>query len=101
MPGGPVFLARAVPPHHTPGEGAAAQVLFLIDALSIENVHLIQHDLCAFYLQVVGATPENLRDRQIEDLRLGADRLAEARPHVSIHRWIAGVEADGVVFDAV
>ncbi len=101
VPGGPVFLARDAPPHHTTGAGAREQINFLIDALSIERVHLIQHDLCAFYLQVVGATPDNLRERQIEDLRVGAERLAAARPNVAIHRWIAGVEGAGVVFTAV
>jgi len=95
VPGGPAFLA--VDDGDWARRDHARDLLFILDALRIERAHLIQHDLCAYYQQVLGAEPADLGSRQRADLDLAEARLCEARPSVAVRRWRATVEAGAVV----
>jgi len=96
VPGGPAFLAADDADPWSEGP-RGRDLRFIIDALSIERVHLIQHDLCAYYEQGLGVAPAALADRQRADLALAGDRLAASWPSLQIHRWRATVEAGAVV----
>lgn len=98
VPGGPVALAGAAAPYYGEDDGAAAQFFFLIDALKLKRVHLIQHDRCAFYIQELGVSESKLRDQQIADLGRINSRIAEARPQLDIKNWVAEVRGDSVAF---
>ena len=101
IPGGPGLLN-----HRTSGYGDcdtfSRSAEFLIRAHHIATVVLLAHEKCGFYArQFPDLSPEQIRERQIFDLRLAMRELSETHPRLHVEAYLAVPTGDHVRFDRV
>jgi hypothetical protein len=94
VPGGPAHLTQ-------PASGIEDHARFLIEAHDIQHIVLIAHEDCGYYKHHFTGHPDEIRDRQIEDLKLAARRLREGNVGLHIEAYYAAIEEDRVRFDPV
>jgi hypothetical protein len=71
------------------GHSGERQLEFLARVHGLERVVLIAHAGCAFYLDWLRTRPEELEERQIEDLAKAATRLRLAHPALTVETYLA------------
>jgi hypothetical protein len=68
---------------------------FLIRAHAIKKVVLLAHEGCGYYAsRYTGEPPERIGERQRNDLRAAAKRLAELHRGIAIGMYVARVRSD-------
>ena len=72
---------------------------FLVEAHELTKLVLIAHDGCAYYSQLLGLGPIDMRERQEADLKAVSDLVSAKHPHLDIHTSFAHVEGDRVTFE--
>lgn len=100
VPGGAACLAGHFASYREE-EAVIVQLRFLIEVHGLERVVLIAHEGCAFYLKQLGIHEIDLHQRQIDDLRKAATRVAALASNLLVECWLASVEHDRVVFNQV
>jgi carbonic anhydrase len=101
IPGGPGLLN-----HKTSGysdcDTFSRSAEFLIREHHITTVVLLAHDGCGFYgRKFPDLTPEQIRKRQHDDLRLAERELLETHPRLRVETFIAVPAGDHVRFDPI
>jgi len=101
LPGGPVGL-DAWASSFDNARVCEEALRFLIEHHGIRSVWLIAHSGCGFYRHKhPGSSDEELRERQLRDLRSGRERLLQMAPSVSVHLVYASVKGPTVEFSEV
>lgn len=100
VPGGPGALTveRECEPE---GMRVIDDVSMLCRVHEVDRVVLIQHDLCAYYLNCRGATEETLRGMQLEDMGYAVEIVRAATGIERVETYVARLVGRVVVFDAV
>jgi carbonic anhydrase len=101
IPGGPGLLN-----HKTSGysdcDTFSRSAEFLIREHHITTVVLLAHDACGFYgRKFPDLTSEQIRSRQLDDLRLAMRELLETHPRLRVEAFVAVPTGDHVRFDPV
>jgi hypothetical protein len=101
IPGGPGLLN-----HKTSGysdcDTFSRSAEFLIREHHITTVVLLAHDGCGFYgRKFPDLTPEQVRKRQHDDLRLAERELLETHPRLRVEAFVAVPSGEHVRFDPV
>ena len=101
IPGGPGLLN-----HKTSGysdcDTFSRSAEFLIREHTITTVVLLAHEGCGFYgRKFPDLTPDQIRTRQLDDLRLAERELLETHPRLRVEAFIAVPSGDHVRFDPV
>jgi Putative carbonic anhydrase len=101
MPGGPaLFNAWLAGMSHSVALAESSR--FLIESHGIRQVILIAHEGCGFYRkQYAGASGEQVRGHQEDDLRRAASVVRNAHPSVEVLLYRAQVEEGRVKFVAL
>lgn len=101
LPGGPGLLntwSAQVTDLDTVRRGSA----FLIEGHGLTDVVLLAHEGCGYYkARFSNRTPDEMRARQLHDLRVAADDLARRARGIIVHGYFARPDGKTVVFDAV
>jgi hypothetical protein len=84
VPGGPAWVAAREDGREV--SAAREQLTFLVNAHELERIILITHFGCAYYGHRLGWPPRDCLAQQIEDVRMGAERLRS---------WFRGLEVQG------
>ncbi|MCR4415604.1 MAG: hypothetical protein NUV77_24595 [Thermoguttaceae bacterium] len=74
---------------------------FLIAAHELRRIVLIAHSDCAYYTHWLGVSGPELEERQCDDLRSAAARIARVAPLLSIEGYFARRCGAGVRFERV
>ncbi len=100
VPGGPGALTveRESEPE---GMRVIDDVSMLCSVHEVDRVALIQHDLCAYYLNCRGATERTLRGMQLEDLATALEIVRAATGIERVEGYVARLVGRVVVFDEV
>ena len=101
IPGGPGLLN-----HKTSGysdcDTFSRSAEFLIREHHITTVVLLAHEGCGFYgRKFPDLTPEQIRKRQHDDLRLAEHELLETHPRLRVETFVAVPSGNHVRFDPV
>jgi hypothetical protein len=100
VPGGPACFSGALSVFWE-GHSGERQLEFLARVHGLERVVLIAHAGCAFYLDWLKTRPEELEERQIDDLLKAAARLRLAHPGLGIETYLARRGERAIRFDPV
>lgn len=98
LPGGPACLAgheQAV----LEEQAVLDELTFLVEAHELDRVVLIQHAGCAFYGARLGVGPDDLADRQREDLIKAAAAVRKAMPDVRVEGWMLVIKGEQISFE--
>jgi hypothetical protein len=100
LPGGPACFSGSL---HSFWEGQSAerQLDFLCRVHQLERLVLIQHAGCAFYLDWLKVKPQDLENRQLEDLAKAVARTRHKQPNLAVSAHLARRDGDKIWFDPV
>lgn len=101
VPGGAACLAS---PLATEGEmqGTCEQLAFLVEAHQLERVVLMVHENCAFYQGRMDASAEEIKQRQLEDVRQAAARVQAISADLIIDGFFVRTEGEhAIAFDRI
>jgi Putative carbonic anhydrase len=97
MPGGPACYAGGV----WEGHAAERQLDFLFGVHGLERLVLIAHQGCAFYGEWLKVPPDQLEQRQMEDVRKAAARIRQAHPTLAIESYFLRRSESQMWFDPI
>jgi len=97
MPGGPACYAGGV----WEGHAAERQLDFLFGVHGLERLVLIAHQGCAFYGEWLKVPPEQLEQRQMEDVRKAAARIRQAHPTLAVESYFLRRSESQMWFDPI
>lgn len=100
-PGGPACMLDWTTVLHEDIETMARLKWFLIENHDIDRVILIAHEGCAYYIIKLGVEPDELLQKQQSDLGRLADRIRDVKPGLRVDAFLALIDGDRVVFEAV
>lgn len=100
IPGGPGNLAGHFITYRE-SEALAQQLEFLIQAHKLERVVLIAHEACAFYIDRLSISANEVTDRQFQDLRKAAERIKGMSSRLAVEAHMAWRRDERIVFEAV
>jgi hypothetical protein len=101
IPGGPGLLNHKTS-GYTDCDVCSKSAEFLIREHHITVVVLLAHAGCGYYgRKFPDLTPDQLRDRQIHDLRHAWTLLADTHPRLSVQAFLAVPEGARVRFDSI
>ncbi len=101
IPGGPGLLN-----HRTSGYGDcdtfSRSAEFLIREHHLTTVVLLAHEKCGFYARKFpDLSPEQIKERQLDDLRLAVRELTATHPRLKVDAFVAVPVGEHVRFDPV
>lgn len=101
IPGGPGLLNHKTS-GYTDCDTFSRSAEFLIREHHITVVVLLAHVGCGYYARKLpDLTPDQIRERQLHDLRLAWDELADTHPRLSIQSFLAVQDGGHVRFDSI
>jgi hypothetical protein len=100
VPGGPACYTGADAVYWE-SHSAERQLDFLCRVHGLERLVLIAHQGCAFYGQWLEVAPDELEQRQLDDIRKAAARVGVAQPGLSVEMYFARRRGMQVVFEKV
>lgn len=101
LPGGPGLLNH-LSASYAEADVATKAATFLIKGHGIASVVLLAHANCGYYrAKRTMDSPEQIRARQIDDLRVGARALRRVKPDLDVHLYYAQPNPKRVVFVSI
>ena len=97
MPGGPACYAGGL----WEGHSAERQLDFLCRAHGLERLVLIAHQGCAFYSDWLKVPPDQLEQRQLEDVVKAVGRIRQAHPNLAVETYFLRKSDAQVWFDPI
>lgn len=98
VPGGAACLAGHFPTYREE-QGVVEQLRFLVDVHQIEQVVLVAHSDCAFYLKRLRTSPLQLESQQRLDLQKATRRVQRFSRLLKVHAFIGRRHHSRVVFE--
>jgi len=101
LPGGPGLLNH-ISASYAEADVATKAASFLIKGHSITSVVLLAHAGCGYYRNKrAHDTPEQIRTRQIDDLRIAARSLRRVSADLNVRLYYAQPHKDRVAFEPI
>src|SRR6185369_384850 len=101
LPGGPALLNR-LSASYADADATTKAASFLIVGHGIEHVVLLAHAGCGYYRSKRPTeTPEQMKARQIEDLRVAAKALAKVKADLDVSAYYAQPAGTHVNFESI
>lgn len=101
IPGGPALITMSSA-NLIEIETTRSALNFLVKGHKVDRIHLIAHEGCGFYRRrYVGAPPEKILKKQIDDLQLAAVWLRRVYPSIDVRLHLASPGGVRIVFTAV
>ncbi len=100
LPGGAACLAGHFRSYRE-RDALKEELRFLIAVHELRRIVLIAHSECAYYTQWLGVSALGLEERQIEDLRAAASRVAQVSRSLAVEAYFARRCGTSVRFEAV
>jgi len=97
MPGGPACYAGGL----WEGHSAERQLDFLCRVHGLERLVLIAHQGCAFYSDWLKISPDQLEQRQLEDVRKAVGRIRLAHPNLAVEPYFLRRDEAQMWFDPI
>lgn len=96
VPGGAAcFTSHASTYNET--ESVMGQLRFLVEAHQLERVVLIAHQNCAFYLERLRVSPEQLKSHQLQDIQKAVRLVRSLSEGLLVEAFFAAIHEDRAV----